>query len=233
MRLSNPSRENRMSQRQQVEALVRIDEPHVRVTEYRFQPGAETGWHRHMADYVVVPLLDGDLLLEEGGGGSRMARLKRHAPYARREGVEHNVVNVNAYPYSFIEIEQLKDGGDAERKAMLDRFVRAWNAHDLDRIMASMTDDCVFWSSSGTHPQGGVFEGREAVAKAFAAIFQSFPDAAWTESRTTLFGSRASWEWTFVGTAADGKTTRLLGVDILEVVEDRVRRKNSFRKAVT
>ena len=36
---------------------------------------------------------------------------------------------------------------------MLDRFVGAWNAHDLDGIMASWTDDCV---SSGAHPQGGV-----------------------------------------------------------------------------
>lgn len=116
---------------------------------------------------------------------------------------------------------------------MLDQFVGAWNAHDLDRIMASMTDDCVFWSSSGAHPQGGIFEGREAVAEAFAAIFRTFPDAAWTESRTTLLGCRALWEWTFVGTAADGKTTRLLGVDILEVVEDRVQRKNSFRKTMT
>jgi uncharacterized protein (TIGR02246 family) len=223
-----------MSQREQAEAFVHIDEPHVRVTEYRFQPGAETGWHRHMADYVVVPLLDGDLLLEEPGGSSRTTRLTRHAPYARREGVEHNVINANSYPFSFIEIEQLKDGGDARRKAaVLDQFVGAWNAHDLDGIMASMTDDCVFWSSSGAHPQGGVFEGRQAVAKAFAAIFHGFPDAAWTESRITLLGSRALWEWTFVATAADGKTMRLLGVDFLDMVEDRVQRKNSFRKTMT
>jgi hypothetical protein len=51
------------------------------------------------------------------------------------EGVEHNVVNANAYPSSFIEVEHLKDGSDAERKATLDRFVGAWNAHDLDGIM--------------------------------------------------------------------------------------------------
>jgi hypothetical protein len=220
-----------MPQRLQAEALVHIDEPHVRVTEYRFQPGAETGWHRHMADYVVVPLLDGDLLLEEPGGGSRTSSLKQHAPYARREGVEHNVVNANPYPYSFIEIEQLMGGGDAKCKAMLDRFVDVWNAHDLEGIMAMMTDDCVFWSSAGAHPQGGVFEGRKPVAEAFAAIFRSFPDAAWTENRTTLFGSRALWEWTFVGTA-DGKTTRVLGLDVLELVDDRVQRKNSFRKTL-
>lgn len=222
-----------MPSRQKAEALVRIEEPHVRVTEYRFQPGAETGWHRHMADYVVVPLLDGELMLEEPGGGARTARLGKHSPYARREGVEHNVINANPYPFSFIEVEHLKDGFDARRKTMLDRFVAAWNVHDLEGIMASMTDDCVFWSSAGAYPQGGVFEGRGAVADAFAAIFKSFPDAAWTESRTTLFGSRALWEWTFVGTSLDGKTTRVLGVDILELAEDLVQRKNSFRKTKT
>jgi len=79
-----------------------------------------------------------------------------------------------------------------------------------------MADDCVFSSSSGAHSQAGVFEGREAVAEAFAAIFRSFPDAAWTESRITHFASRALWEWTFVGTAADGKMLRLLGVDTWE-----------------
>ena len=80
----------------------------MRVTEWRFAPGAETGWHRHEADYVVVPMLDGDLLLEEPGGGSRTATLKKHVPYARREGVEHNVVNANPFDFAFMEIEHLK-----------------------------------------------------------------------------------------------------------------------------
>jgi beta-alanine degradation protein BauB len=222
-----------MPQRPQAEAFVHIDEPHVRVTEYRFAPGAETGWHRHAADYVVVPLLDGDLLLEEQENRSRTTRLKQRVPYARREGVEHNVVNTNAHSFSFIEVEHPKDGFDAKRRAMLDRFVAAWNAHDLEGIMASMTDDRSFWSSAGIYPQGGVFEGPESVADAFAAIFSSFSDAAWTESRTTLFGTRALWEWTFVGTPSDGETTRVLGVDILELVGDRIQRKNSFRKTMT
>ena len=34
-----------------------------------------------------------------------MASLKRHAPYARREGVEHNVVNANALSLLLIEID--------------------------------------------------------------------------------------------------------------------------------
>jgi beta-alanine degradation protein BauB len=94
--------------RAQATATVRIDEPQVRVTEYRFAPGAETGWHRHAHDYVVVPLLDGKLLLEEPGGASRTAELRMHLPYARLTGVEHNVVNANEYEFAFLEIELLR-----------------------------------------------------------------------------------------------------------------------------
>src|SRR3984957_13162154 len=97
-----------MSSRPQAVPHVHISEPHVRVTEWRFAPGAETGWHRHEADYVVVPMLDGDLLLEEPGGGSRTATLKKHVPYARLEGVEHNVVNANPFDFAFMEVEHLK-----------------------------------------------------------------------------------------------------------------------------
>ena len=97
-----------MPQRQKAAPHVHVSEPHVRVTEWRFAPGAETGWRRHEADYVVVPLADGELLLEEPGGGSRKAALKLHVPYARRAGVEHNVVNANPFDFAFIEIEHLK-----------------------------------------------------------------------------------------------------------------------------
>ena len=44
-----------------------IENERVRVTEWRFAPGAATGWHRHEHDYVVVPLYDGKLKIVEGG----------------------------------------------------------------------------------------------------------------------------------------------------------------------
>ena len=81
------------------------DNSRVAITEWRFAPGAETGWHRHGHDYVVVPLGDGKLLLEEPGGGTREAPLKDGVPYFREEGVEHNVVNASGGPYAFLEIE--------------------------------------------------------------------------------------------------------------------------------
>ena len=39
-------------------ATVFIDNERVIVTEYRFAPGDNTGWHRHGHDYVIVPLTD-------------------------------------------------------------------------------------------------------------------------------------------------------------------------------
>jgi quercetin dioxygenase-like cupin family protein len=97
-----------MTARAKATATLKIDEAHVRVWEYRFAPGAETGWHRHGHDYVVVPMLDGRLLLEEPGGSSRTAELKAHQPYARLTGVEHNVVNANDYEFAFLEVELLR-----------------------------------------------------------------------------------------------------------------------------
>ena len=74
-------------------------------TEWRFAPGAETGWHRHGMDYVVVPMTTGKLLLEEPDGTTREAPLTIGQPYFKSEGVEHNVVNPNTYEFVFIEIE--------------------------------------------------------------------------------------------------------------------------------
>jgi quercetin dioxygenase-like cupin family protein len=97
-----------MAGRPKAVATIKIDEPNVRVTEFRFAPGAETGWHRHEYDYVVVPLLDGRLQLEEPGGTSRVAELHEHQPYTRLAGVEHNVINANAFEFAFLEVEHLR-----------------------------------------------------------------------------------------------------------------------------
>ena len=67
---------------------VQVDNERVRVTEWRFEPGAATGWHRHEHDYVVVPLTTGRLMLEEPGGGSRHPELTAGGSYFKRAGVE-------------------------------------------------------------------------------------------------------------------------------------------------
>jgi len=84
---------------------VQVDNERVRVTEWRFAPGAETGEHVHQMDYVVVPLGDGRLKIVSPAGEESFADLKLGVSYARKAGVHHNVINANDFEYAFVEIE--------------------------------------------------------------------------------------------------------------------------------
>lgn len=83
---------------------LQISNDRVIVTEWRFAPGAETGWHRHAHDYVVVPSTNGRLLLETSEG-NLTADLVAGQSYARQVGVEHNVVNDSPHEIAFVEVE--------------------------------------------------------------------------------------------------------------------------------
>jgi quercetin dioxygenase-like cupin family protein len=85
-------------------ATVQIDDALVRVTEWRFAPGAATGWHRHEYPYVVVPMSTGQLAIESLNGTST-AELVQGRSYTRAAGVEHDVRNANAFEFVFVEIE--------------------------------------------------------------------------------------------------------------------------------
>jgi len=83
---------------------VHVDNDDVRVTQWSFAPGAATGWHRHELPYVVVPLLDGALLLDDGTTQAT-APLRAGRAYFREAGAEHDVANPGAGPFAFVEIE--------------------------------------------------------------------------------------------------------------------------------
>lgn len=85
---------------------MQLDNGRVRVTEWRFAPGAATGHHRHEHPYVVVPMTSGTLA-SAGPDGDATAQLVAGQAYARPAGVEHNVTNVNAFEFVFVEIEIL------------------------------------------------------------------------------------------------------------------------------
>jgi len=87
---------------------VKIDNDQVRVTEWRFAPGAHTGHHRHEYPYVVVPMTTGPLAITSATGESTAA-LTTGEPYFRPAGAEHDVINPNPTEFVFVEIE-LKRG---------------------------------------------------------------------------------------------------------------------------
>ncbi len=217
--------------RRSAKPVVHIDDGRVIATEWQFAPGAETGWHIHGHDYVVVPLTDGDLLLEEPGGGTRDAGLRRHAPYARRAGVEHNVVNAGDADLAFLEIEIVDLPLDAARLSTLSRFMNAWNARDVDAVMDCMASECAFHASGGPDAEGGCYEGASAVRTAYEAIFETYPEAAWTQGRHLVVGNRGMSEWRFVGRDRDGNSVEVDGCDLFEFDGELIGLKDSYRKA--
>jgi len=82
-----------------------IDDDRVRVTRFDFEPGQETGWHRHEYDYVITALTDCHMRLELPGAERQEVTVRAGDAYRRSEGVEHNVINAGTAAMAFVEIE--------------------------------------------------------------------------------------------------------------------------------
>ena len=119
---------------------------------------------------------------------------------------------------------------DADLFDLLDRFADAWNRHDLDALMSMMTDDCVFEASAGPQVDGQRSEGKPAVRAAYAAVFETFPDAHWAGARHFIAGDRGVSEWTFSGTQKDGRRVEVTGCDLFTFHGGKIAIKNSYRK---
>jgi quercetin dioxygenase-like cupin family protein len=87
------------------EPIVHIDNAHVRVTEWRFAPGAATGWHRHEFDYVITPVVGGQVEIVHGDGASTPFTMEPGKSYFREAGVEHDVLNGPDGELRFVEVE--------------------------------------------------------------------------------------------------------------------------------
>lgn len=94
-----------MSERPSAIPTVQVDDDAVRVTEWHFPPGSETGRHVHEMDYVVVPMTTGPLTIELPDGSIVTSNLTAGQSYARKAGVDHNVVNANDTSFTFVEVE--------------------------------------------------------------------------------------------------------------------------------
>ena len=114
--------------------------------------------------------------------------------------------------------------------AILDSFANAFNAHDADKIISYMTDDCIFEASAGPDVNGEKFVGKEAVKKAFEDIFKNYPDAKWIDPHHFISGDRAVSEWIFTGTKPDGSRIEVAGCDLFTFRNGKISIKNSYRK---
>lgn len=175
-----------------------------------------------------MPLTDGTLGLEEPGGVMKQAALSQGVPYSRRVGVNHNVSNLGDAPLAFLEIESTHDHAADRRRAVLSRFMAAWNARDVDALMGCMADPCAFHSSATTATRQ---HGRDAVRAGLAQVFDIFPQAVWTEARHHVSGDTGLCEWRFTGTTRKGRNVDVQGCDILRFDGDLIASVDSYVKA--
>jgi ketosteroid isomerase-like protein len=116
-------------------------------------------------------------------------------------------------------------------EGLLVEHTEAWNSHDVDRLMSLFADDCVFDASGGPDSHGRRFVGRLQVRTAFADVFDSMPDANWGDGRHFVISDDYGVsEWRLTGTLLNGGRVDVLGCDFLTARDNKIVRKNSFRK---
>ncbi|MDL2335352.1 MAG: nuclear transport factor 2 family protein [Chloroflexota bacterium] len=120
---------------------------------------------------------------------------------------------------------------DDDVKILVLREIAAgFDTHDLDRIMAHFTDDCVFEAPRGPETFGRRVEGWAAVRAAFADRFAGIPDVRYTDDSHFVATDRGVSEWLLSGTTVDGTRIEVRGCDIWTFRGDKVALKNSFWK---
>jgi len=108
------------------------------------------------------------------------------------------------------------------------RFNEAFNRHDVDAVMALMTDDCLF-DSTRPPPDGERLMGQGQVRKFWEEFFQRSPHARFETEEMIAAGDRCVVRWTYHW-VRDGKPGRVRGIDLFRVYEGRVAEKLSYVK---
>jgi steroid delta-isomerase-like uncharacterized protein len=128
-----------------------------------------------------------------------------------------------------------------ELQDFIDRYNAAWNAHDLETIVAMHTEDSVFEN----HVTGDRYQGRDEIARAIAGIFHVFPDLSFASRRQYLRDDLVVQEWTARGThlgtmhraglevPATGRSVEYRGMDIIPIQDGLVARKDVYSDSIT
>ncbi len=117
----------------------------------------------------------------------------------------------------------------AETIAAIERFNDAFNRHDVDAVMAGMTDDCVFETTTPP-PDGTRYEGQEAVRAAWEELFRSSPQATFESEEMFAAGDRCVVRWVYHWVSEDGQPGHVRGVDVFRVRNGKVAEKLSYVK---
>lgn len=100
---------------------------------------------------------------------------------------------------------------------VVEAMVKYFNAHDLDSLYESITDD-YRQSFNGVHGS----EGREAARLADTRLYASFPDYRRVTLSLIADGYEVALEWRFLGTSITGKTVDCPMISRMCIVDGRI-----------
>jgi ketosteroid isomerase-like protein len=113
-------------------------------------------------------------------------------------------------------------------------FLESWNAHDVKKALAWMTEDCVWEFTVGSTPSGTTYEGVAAIGLAFEAIIRAVPDLQYKLLEFYAGDDHLVMEILVTGNNVEtGAALRYQACDILVFRDLKVRAKRSYRKVVT
>ena len=121
-----------------------------------------------------------------------------------------------------------------DMRTTLLELCEAFNAHDLDRIMAFFADDCVLEMPRGAKPWGTRVEGKQDVRAALSTRFEGLPDVHYGNEEHFVDPANTTGisKWTLTGTSRDGRKTEVRGCDFYTFRNGKVIRKDSYWKIV-
>jgi ketosteroid isomerase-like protein len=112
--------------------------------------------------------------------------------------------------------------------AVIHRFNDAFSRHDVDAVMALMTEDCVF-DNTRPPPDGERIVGQAAVRAFWEEFFRRSPQARFAAEEIFAAGDRCVVRWTYHW-VKEGKPGHVRGVDIFRVQDGKVAEKLSYVK---
>jgi ketosteroid isomerase-like protein len=115
---------------------------------------------------------------------------------------------------------------------LMEAFLAAFNAHDVDAIMACFTDDCVLDMPRGPGPGGRRLVGKQEVRTGIQSRLDGIPDVHYGDDRHWVCGDRGVSEWTLRGTQVSGEPIEVRGCDLFEFRDGKISRKDSYWKIV-
>lgn len=116
-----------------------------------------------------------------------------------------------------------------ETLATIHAFNDALNRHDVDAVMALMTDDCVF-ENTWPAPNGERYEGQAAVRGFWERLIAGSPSAHFDLEEIFATGDRATQLWRYTWVDAQGNAGHIRGVDVFRVRDGKVAEKLAYVK---